>query len=58
MKAYYKELCYKMYNMEAKVEEYEQLGFNVRPFFAKAAASNIEDAVNIKAINFLEDQDF
>ena len=58
VKAYYKELCYKMYNMEAKVEEYEQLGFNVRPFFAKAAASNIEDAVNIKAINFLEDQDF
>lgn len=58
VKAYYKELCYKMYNMEAKVEEYEQLGFNVRPFFAKAATSNIEDAVNIKAINFLEDQDF
>lgn len=58
VKAYYKELCYKLYNMEAKVEDYEQLGFNVRPFFADAAASNIEDEVNIKAINFLEDQDF
>ena len=58
VKAYYKELCYKMYNMGAKIEEYEQLGFNVRGFFAAAAASNLEDAVNIKQLNFLEDQDF
>ena len=58
VKAYYKELCYKMYNMEAKIEEYEQLGFNVRDFFANVAASNVEGEVNIKELNFLEDQGF
>jgi len=56
VKAYYKELCYKMYNMASKIEEYEELGFNVRDFFASAADSNIADAVNIKELNFLEDQ--
>jgi hypothetical protein len=44
--------------MESKIEEYEQLGFNVREFFAPAAASNIEDNVNTKNLNFLEDQHF
>lgn len=58
VKAYYKELCYKMYNMESKIAEYEQLGFDVHDFFASAAASNVEDEVNIKELNFLEDQGF
>ncbi|MBR6587305.1 MAG: hypothetical protein IKK82_07760 [Kiritimatiellae bacterium] len=54
--AYYKELCYKLYDMGNKISEYEELGFEVRPLFADAAASNIVRADDMQGLNFLEDQ--
>jgi len=56
VKAYYKELCYKLYDMEEKIGEYEDLGFQVRRFFADAAESNIVEADAMLGLNFLEDQ--
>ncbi len=56
VKAYYKELCYKLYDMENKIGEYERLGFRVRPLFADAAASNIVANGDMQGLNFLEDQ--
>lgn len=56
VKAYYKELCYKMYDMESKINDYERLGFNIRPIFSDSAKSNIVDLV--KNLNFLENQGF
>lgn len=56
VKAYYKELCYKIYDMENKIGEYEELGFQVQPLFADAAASNIVGADDMQGLNFLEEQ--
>ena len=56
VKAYYKELCYKLYDMEDKIGEYVGLGFQVQPLFADAAASNIVDTDDMQGLNFLEDQ--
>ena len=56
VKAYYKEFCYKMYDLENKITEYEDLGFQIRQFFASAASSNLVEADDMQGVNFLEDQ--
>lgn len=56
VKAYYKELCYRIYEMERMIGEYEELGFRVRPLFSDAAASHIVDVDATQGLNFLEDQ--
>ena len=56
VKAYYKELCYKVYDMGRKISEYEELGFQVRQLFAGAEASNIVEVGDMEGLNFLEDQ--
>jgi len=56
VKAYYKELCYKLYDMENKIDEYVKLGFQVQPLFADAAASNIVGSDDMQGLSFLEDQ--
>lgn len=56
VKSYYKELCYRLYDMGSMIDDYEARGFNIRPLFAAAAASNIEDVVEKTGLNFLENQ--
>jgi hypothetical protein len=56
VKAYYKELCYKIYNMETIINEYEGLGFRVQPLFGNVAESNIVGDEYKQWVNFLEDQ--
>lgn len=56
VKAYYKELCYKVYSMDRKIVEYEGLGFHVGSFFADAATSNLVGNADMQGLNFLEDQ--
>lgn len=55
VKAYYKELCYKMYRLEEKIDEYERLGFNIRPLFVTAENSNVVEEADMRQLNFLED---
>lgn len=56
VKAYYKELCYKIYNMETIINEYEGLGFCVQPLLGNVAESNIVGDDYKQWVNFLEDQ--
>ena len=56
VKAYYKELCYKIYNMETIINEYEGLGFRVQPLLGNVAESNIVGDEYKQWVNFLEDQ--
>lgn len=56
VKAYYKELCYRIYEMERMIGEYEEFGFRVRSLFSDAAASHIVVVDVMQRLNFLEDQ--
>ena len=56
VKAYYKELCYKIYDMETIINEYEGLGFCVQPLLGNVAESNIVGGDYKQWVNFLEDQ--
>lgn len=58
VKGYYKELCYKLYDMGSMIDDYEARGFNIRPLFAAAATSNLEDTIDKMELNFLENQGF
>lgn len=58
VKGFYKQFVYQLYNMEQKIADYEALGVHIQPIFEGVHTIEINETVNLKMLQYLEDQGF